>query len=124
MTRFIMTLKESVDLILYAINNGDSGDIVVPKLKSCYIKDLIQLFSKHYNKSVFLGKLRHGEKINESLINQNQLIRAIETNNYYHIKPSYKSNIITNTNLKNYNSSANILTEIELINYINSLNLL
>ena len=84
MTRFIMTLKESVDLILYAINNGDSGDIVVPKLKSCNIKDLIQIFSKHYSKPVFLGKLRHGEKIKEFLINNNQLLRTIETKNYYH----------------------------------------
>ena len=45
MTRFVMTLDQSVDLIQHAITYGESGDIVIPKLISCKIIDLIELFS-------------------------------------------------------------------------------
>jgi FlaA1/EpsC-like NDP-sugar epimerase len=46
MTRFVMTLEQSVELITHAITHGESGDIVIPKLISCKIKDLIDIFSE------------------------------------------------------------------------------
>ena len=48
MTRFLMTLEDSVELIDYAINNGISGDTIISELKSINIKDLIELFSEKY----------------------------------------------------------------------------
>ena len=63
MTRFVMTLEQSVELIEKAICDGESGDIVIPKLVSCKIKDLIEIFSEHYSKPVKKIPLRAGEKM-------------------------------------------------------------
>ncbi len=52
MTRFVMTLEQSVDLIEYAIINGTSGDTIIPKLISMNVIDLIELFSEKYNKPI------------------------------------------------------------------------
>ena len=52
MTRFVMTLEQSVRLIEEAIINGDNGDIVIPKLVSCNIKDLLEIFSELYSKPI------------------------------------------------------------------------
>ena len=57
MTRFVMTLEQSVDLIEHAILCGDSGDVVIPKIISMKVKDLMEIFSEKYNKPIVLGKL-------------------------------------------------------------------
>ena len=75
MTRFIMTLGESCDLIEYAIKEGESGDTIISKLKAMYIKDIFEIFSEMYNKSVKIMGLRVGEKLNEDLINSTQSAR-------------------------------------------------
>ena len=75
MTRFIMTLNQSVDLINYAILYADSGDIVIPTLTSCKIIDIIEIFSEIYNKPIVNSELRYGEKIYETLINETQILR-------------------------------------------------
>ena len=125
MTRFIMTLDDSVNLIEYAIINGENGEIIVPKIKSMYIKDLIQLYSLKYNKDIIVTGIRCGEKLYETLINDTQylnLIKKIHNNNiYYHIQPSYKINIINNNIMLNeYNSKQNILSINDLENYLKS----
>lgn len=124
MTRFVMTLEQSVDLIENAILNADSGDIVIPKLISCRVKDLIDIFSELYDKPVKIGALRSGEKLLESLINETQSLR-IETNKdgYTYIKPNYKD-VYNKTVLVDYNSKLNPLTKSELNNYLGKLNLL
>jgi UDP-glucose 4-epimerase len=73
MTRFVMTLEQSVDLIEYAILNGESGDTIIPKLVSMNVKDLMEIFSEKYNKPIKITGLRSGEKMLESLINETQL---------------------------------------------------
>ena len=61
MTRFVMTLEQSIELIEEAIMNGESGDIVIPKLVSCNIKDLLEIFSELYNKPIKKIPVRTGE---------------------------------------------------------------
>jgi UDP-glucose 4-epimerase len=62
MTRFVMTLEQSVDLIEYAILNGESGDTIIPKLISMKLKDLLEIFSKKYNIPIKVTGLRAGEE--------------------------------------------------------------
>ena len=125
MTRFVMTLDQSVDLIEYAILNGDSGDTVISELTSLNVKDLIEIFSEKYNKPIKITGLRPGEKLLESLINETQSGRLEKNGKYTHIKSvfSYKKTIDPHT-LRDYNSTINPLTKQELKEYLISLNLL
>jgi FlaA1/EpsC-like NDP-sugar epimerase len=102
MTRFIMTLEQSVDLIDHALHYAQSGDIVIPKLVCMKIKDLLEIFSEKYNKPIKLTTLRPGEKMNESLINATQSLRLVKGENYYYIKP--RTNFLENEE-SDYNSS-------------------
>ncbi len=126
MTRFIMTLEESCDLIEYAIQNGESGDIVIPKLSSMLVKDLFEIFSEKYGKSIKITGLRPGEKIDEALINETQSMRVTETENYYHIKANYLAQTNTEMNLIlfNYDSSQNNIGKNELKDYLEKFSLL
>jgi FlaA1/EpsC-like NDP-sugar epimerase len=125
MTRFVMTLENSVDLIEYAIINGESGDTIIPKLTSMNVKDLIEIFAEKYNKKIQIIGLRSGEKILESLINETQSGRAIRPGiEYTHIKSviTYPNNV--NKDTKDYNSKLNPLTKEELKKYLQDLGLL
>ena len=122
MTRFVMTLGESVDLILYALAEGKTGEIIVPELRGCYIRDLVEIFSDIYNKSVVLGKMRHGEKLSESLINETQAVRTEKRGKYTHILPSYKSG--QKGDHREYNSQMGLMSRQELLDYLTRLKLL
>jgi UDP-N-acetylglucosamine 4,6-dehydratase/5-epimerase len=124
MTRFVMTLNQSVDLIQHALDYGESGDVVIPKLISCKIIDLIKIFSEKYNKPIEKGELRPGEKLLESLINETQSMRLIKgKDGYMFIKPPYK-NIMVDSDVKDYNSKLNPLSKEDLKKYLLELNLL
>jgi UDP-N-acetylglucosamine 4,6-dehydratase/5-epimerase len=124
MTRFVMTLDQSVDLIEHSIKKAESGDIVISKLISCNIIDLIEIFSEKYNKPIVEANLRPGEKMLESLINETQSMR-LETgeDGYTYIKPSYKNTLIS-SEIKDYNSKINPLSKDELKEYLKKLDLL
>jgi UDP-glucose 4-epimerase len=124
MTRFVMTLEQSVDLIEHAIINGESGDTVIPKLISMNVKDMIELFSEKYNKPIVVTGLRSGEKLLESLINDTQSGRIIVNGDYTHIKSVIKHPNIINADAKDYNSKINPLTKEQLSDYLNNLNLI
>lgn len=123
MTRFVMTLSQSVDLIEHAILHADSGDIVIPSLTSMNVKDIVELFSEKYNKPVKVTKLRPGEKMLESLINETQSMSMVKGEKYYYIKPPHK-NICNVENTMDYNSKINPLNKEELKEYLTNLNLL
>jgi UDP-N-acetylglucosamine 4,6-dehydratase len=124
MTRFVMTLEQSVDLVEHALLYGESGDVVIPKLISCKIIDMIEIFSELYKKPIVHDKLRPGEKMLESLINETQSMRLqFGPNGYMYIKPPYK-NIMTENEVRDYNSTINPLTKEELKEYLISLNLI
>lgn len=113
MTRFIMTLDDSIALIEYAIINGKSGEIIIPKLNAMYIKDLIEIFSEKYSKPIKTTQIRTGEKLYESLINDSQSLHTQDKGKYYHIKPSYEVEKL-NLDVFEYSSRQNVLTKDEL----------
>jgi UDP-N-acetylglucosamine 4,6-dehydratase/5-epimerase len=124
MTRFVMTLEQSVQLIEHAILHGESGDTVIPELISMRLVDLMEIFSEKYNKPVRITGLRPGEKMLESLISETQSMRLLPgSDRYMYIKPPYKNLLILN-DVKNYNSKLNPLTKQELFEYLNRLCLL
>ena len=124
MTRFVMTLGQSVELIEHAILYAESGDTVIPKLISMKLADLMTIFSEKYNKPVSVTGLRPGEKMLESLISETQSMRlANGPNGYMYIKPSYKS-IDTNIDVRNYNSHLNPLNIEDLRIYLSELQLI
>ena len=124
MTRFVMTLEQSVDLVEHAMLYGESGDVVIPRLISCNIIDLIEIFSDKYGKPIVDGILRPGEKMLESLINETQSSRLhFGPDGYMYIKPPYK-NVMVKTDVKDYNSKLNPLSKDELKKYLVKLDLL
>ncbi len=89
MTRFMMPLSQSVDLVLYVLTNGQPGEIYVRKAPAAAIGDLakamIELFN--YKKGIKEVGIRPGEKIHETLISSEELIRTIDCGDYYKIMP-------------------------------------
>lgn len=69
MTRFVMSLDQSVDLITEAILNSPSGTITIPYLPAMLIKDLFGLFARKYNKPIVVTGRKKGEKLHEDLVN-------------------------------------------------------
>ncbi len=93
MTRFMMSLNDSVDLVLFALTNGQHGDIYVRKSPAANIdnltKALISLFN--YDKGMEEIGIRPGEKMHETLISQEELVRAEDFEFYYKIRPESPS---------------------------------
>lgn len=124
MTRFVMTLEQSVALIEHAILYGESGDIVIPELVSMNVKDLVEIFSELYQKPIVVGKIRPGEKLLESLISETQSYRLVKgPDGYFYIKPPYSTVISTEANM-NYNSKLNPMTKENLYVYLKERGLL
>jgi len=96
MTRFIMRLEESVDLIEYAIEHGKNNEIIIPKLRAFCISDLINVFSEIYKKEIIITGLRCIEKINEDLVSKYEADCAYNgtIDKYIHITSEKKSNNI------------------------------
>jgi UDP-N-acetylglucosamine 4,6-dehydratase len=87
MTRFLMSLEDSVDLVLYAFEHGEQGDIFVQKAPASTIADLAQAIKEIFNKDepVRLIGTRHGEKLYESLISREEMVKAEDMGSYYRI---------------------------------------
>jgi UDP-glucose 4-epimerase len=93
MTRYVMTLDDSVDLIMATIQKGQSGEMWIPRLPSMKIGDLADIFSQRYNKPVKLIGMRPGEKQHEDLINESESVRVrrlTEDEKYYVIGPAFE----------------------------------
>ncbi len=87
MTRFMMTLNNAVDLVLFAFKNGHSGDIFVQKAPSSTIEDLANTLKKIYNSKAKVKNIgiRHGEKMHETLLSKEERQVSEELNNYFRI---------------------------------------
>ncbi len=87
MTRFMMTLEDAVDLVLYAFENGKQGDLFVQKSPAATIDTLAKALLELYKKdsSIKIIGTRHGEKLFETLVNREDMGKAEETENYYRI---------------------------------------
>lgn len=108
MTRFLMSLEESVELVLYAFEKGKTGEILVHKAPATTIKILFEAIKKIFNKKLnykIIG-IRNGEKFHETLISKEEMVRAKNHGKFYIIPPEYKD-----INYKKYFTEGNSKTE-------------
>lgn len=87
MTRFIMSLEEAVDLVIFAFQKGHSGDIFVQKAPACTIKDLAQAVQEVFaaqNDIQVIG-IRHGEKMYETLLTKEEAVKAYDFGDFYRV---------------------------------------
>ncbi|NLM60506.1 MAG: polysaccharide biosynthesis protein [Clostridiales bacterium] len=87
MTRFMMSLDEAVDLVLYAFEYAENGDIMVKKAPACTIATLVQAIKKIFCSDVgiqIIG-IRHGEKIYETLLSNEECAHAIDMGDFYRV---------------------------------------
>ena len=112
MTRFIMSLDEAVDLVLFAFEHGISGDILVQKAPACTIETLARavtgLFAPGHEIKV-IG-IRHGEKMYETLLTNEECANAIDLGNFYRV-PCDKRDLNYDKYFKEGNPERNVLTE-------------
>jgi len=87
MTRFMMTLDDAVNLVLFAFENGNAGDIFVQKSPSTTIGELASTMKKIYNSSVEIKNIgiRHAEKIHETLLSREERLVAEELEHYFRV---------------------------------------
>tara|TARA_B100001540_G_scaffold140186_1_gene124645 strand:+ start:420 stop:1397 length:978 start_codon:yes stop_codon:yes gene_type:complete len=105
MTRFNITLNESVKFVLNCEKVMHGGEIFVPKIPSYKILDLLKAISKNY-KYKLIG-IRAGEKLHEELITESDSLNVLEFKNYYIIQSSYKKNNKKYKKIFSYNSKEN-----------------
>ena len=88
MTRFMMSLDQAVDLVMFAFENGESGDIFVQKAPAASVEILAttlkNMLGKPENKIRVIGT-RHGEKLYETLLTKEEMVKAIDMKDYYRI---------------------------------------
>lgn len=87
MTRFLMSLEDSVDLVLHAFKHARQGDIFIQKAPAATIGDLAQALQELFksNKPVKIMGTRHGEKLYETLVSREEMARAEDTGRYYRV---------------------------------------
>ena len=88
MTRFIMSLEEAVDLVLFAFEHGENGDLLIQKAPACSIKTqaeaVCELFGGDKSQIKVIG-IRHGEKMYETLLTNEECAKAIDMGNFYRV---------------------------------------
>ena len=113
MTRFIMSLDEAVDLVLFAFEHGESGDILVQKAPACTIKTqaeaVCELFGGDKNNIKTIG-IRHGEKMYETLLTNEECAHAIDMGNFYRV-PCDKRGLNYDKYFNKGDTERNTLTE-------------
>ncbi len=89
MTRFLLALSEAVELVLFAFENADQGDLFIKKAPACTIGDLAQAVRSLFeaDEPVQTIGIRHGEKIYETLATREEVARAEDMGNYFRIRP-------------------------------------
>jgi len=87
MTRFLMSLEDSVDLVEYAFEHANQGDLFVQKAPASTVADLAQALKELFNSSVSINIIgtRHGEKLFESLISREEMAKAIDMGDYFRV---------------------------------------
>lgn len=113
MTRFIMSLEEAVDLVLFAFENGNSGDIFVQKAPACSIKTqaeaVCELFGGKKEDIKIIG-IRHGEKMYETLLTNEECSKAEDLGDFYRV-PADQRSLNYDKYFSQGDAKRNILTE-------------
>lgn len=104
MTRFMMTLEDAVDLVIYAFEHGKQGDLFVQKAPAATIETLANAVKelKHSDVPVNCIGTRHGEKLYEVLVTKEEMVNAIDMGNYYRIPADNR-----NLNYQKYTNEGN-----------------
>ncbi len=113
MTRFIMSLEEAVDLVLFAFENGHNGDIFVQKAPACTIQTqaeaVCELFGGNKEDIKVIG-IRHGEKLYETLLTNEECAKAQDLGNFYRV-PADNRDLNYDKYFTDGNAQRNVLTE-------------
>jgi len=117
MTRFMMTLDHAVELVLYAFNNGKSGDIFVQKSPASTIGELAQSLKDIYNSEVEIKTIgiRHAEKMHETLLSKEEFMVAEDLGEYYRVAADNRD-----LNYDKYFSKGSQIVELEEYNSYNT----
>ena len=113
MTRFIMSLEEAVDLVLFAFEHGENGDLLIQKAPACTIQTLAEavceLFGGKKEDIKVIG-IRHGEKIYETLLTNEECAKAVDLGNFYRV-PADIRGLNYDKYFKDGDDKRNVLTE-------------
>ena len=117
MTRFMMTLEDAVDLVIYAFENGEQGDLFVQKAPAATIDVLAQAVKELKNSDVPINCIgtRHGEKLYEVLVTKEEMVNAVDMGDYYKVPADNR-----NLNYQKYMDEGN--ADLEHIEEYNSHN--
>ncbi|CAB1243697.1 MAG: polysaccharide biosynthesis protein [Clostridiales bacterium] len=89
MTRFIMSLEEAIDLVLFAFEHGQNGDLLIQKAPSCTLetqaKAVLELFDTAHKSKIKIIGIRHGEKMYETLLTNEECAKAIDMGDFYRV---------------------------------------
>ena len=112
MTRFIMSLDEAVDLVLFAFENGVSGDILVQKAPACTIETLAKAVTQLFNPDTEIKVIgiRHGEKMYETLLTNEECANAVDLGDFYRV-PADTRGLNYDKYFKDGDTERNPLTE-------------
>ena len=113
MTRFIMSLEEAVDLVLFAFENGENGDLLIQKAPACTIQTqaeaVCELFGGKKEDIKVIG-IRHGEKMYETLLTNEECAKAVDMGNFYRV-PADNRGLNYDKYFKDGDEKRNTLTE-------------
>lgn len=113
MTRFIMSLDEAIDLVLFAFEHGSNGDILVQKAPACTIQTqaeaVCELFDGKKSNIKLVG-IRHGEKMYETLLTNEECAQAVDMGNFFRV-PSDKRDLNYDKYFVSGDTERNLLTE-------------
>ncbi|HPF88880.1 MAG TPA: polysaccharide biosynthesis protein, partial [Candidatus Limiplasma sp.] len=113
MTRFIMSLEEAVELVLYAFNHAQTGDILVRKAPACTTGVLAEAVKRVFHREDHPVKIigtRHGEKVYETLLTNEECVHAIDMGDYYRV-PSDARDLNYDKYFVKGSTQRNVLTE-------------
>ena len=124
MTRYLMSLEEAVDLVLFAFENGKQGDLFVQKAPASTIGDLAQAIKELFNapNPVKVIGTRHGEKLYETLCTREEMAKAIDLGYYYRIPADnrdlnyndyFENGDVKKSQLEDYNSHNAVILSVE-----------
>ena len=115
MTRFIMSLEEAVDLVLFAFEHGENGDLLIQKAPACTIQTLAEavceLFDSKKEDIKVIG-IRHGEKMYETLLTNEECAKAIDMGDFYRV-PADNRGLNYDKYFKEGDEARNTLTEFD-----------
>ncbi len=87
MTRFLLPLRDALDLVLFAFENSRAGDIFIKKASACTVDDLVQALKNLFKSDAQVNRIgtRHGEKVYETLATREELVRADDLGDYFRV---------------------------------------